>query len=110
MRCVAARWKLAAIFIACPANKRFRYAAASRCFLPHFAIPRCCPPDEIRKAVLHVVQTHLGTGNDEIFTVTSRLFGFRSAGPKIRQVIAGVIDELLTSGTLREREDRFYAC
>lgn len=71
--------------------------------------PEMLPPDEIRKAVLHIVQTHVGAGNDEIISVASRLLGFRSTGPKIRQIIVGVVDELLASGSLREREDRLYA-
>jgi Superfamily I DNA and RNA helicases and helicase subunits len=71
--------------------------------------PEMLPPEEIRKAVLHIVQTHLGAANDEIIATASRVFGFRSAGPKIRQVIGEIVIDLLASGTLREREDRLYA-
>jgi hypothetical protein len=71
--------------------------------------PEMLPPDEIRKAVLHIVQTHLGAANDEIIATASRVFGFRSTGPKIRQVIAEVVNDLLANGSLREREDRLYA-
>ena len=44
--------------------------------------PEMLPPDEIRKAVLHIVQTHLGAANDEIIVAASRIFGFRSTGPE----------------------------
>lgn len=68
------------------------------------------PPDEIRKAVLQIVQMHVGAGNSEIVAVASRLFGFRSTGSKLRQAIAQVVDELLADGSLAEREHRLYAC
>jgi very-short-patch-repair endonuclease len=71
--------------------------------------PEMLPPDEIRKAVLHIIGTHIGAGNDEIISVTSRLLGFRSTGPKVRQVIERVVNELVESGSIRERENRLYA-
>lgn len=67
------------------------------------------PPDEIRKAVIHIVQMHLGAGNDELVVATSRLLGFRSTRPTVRQAIAQVVDELVQEGSLRRNNDRLYA-
>ena len=71
--------------------------------------PEMLPPDEIRKIVLHIVQAHLGAGTDEIVTVASRMLGFQTTGPKVREAIAGVVDRLVADGSLHERENRLYA-
>jgi len=70
--------------------------------------PEMIPPVEIRKAVVALVQAHLGVAEDEAVTEAARLFGFKSTSSRLRRVIQREIQSMLKNHTLNERNGKLY--
>ncbi|WP_051949384.1 DUF3320 domain-containing protein [Methylosinus sp. PW1] len=58
------------------------------------------PPSEIRSAVVDVVRRNFGATTDQVVQSVSRMFGIRSTGANVRDVIQRQIDDALEGGVL----------
>lgn len=68
------------------------------------------PPREIQKAVLHVVQSHLGVSADEITKEVAQSLGFKYAATQLQDNVAAALTTLATAGSLRKQlDERFVA-
>jgi hypothetical protein len=56
------------------------------------------PPQEIRAAILVVIESHLGVQRDEIPGAVARLFGFKATSQQIRITIEAQVQKLLRGG------------
>ncbi|MBL9219669.1 MAG: DUF3320 domain-containing protein [Opitutaceae bacterium] len=68
--------------------------------------PENFAPQEIRAAVVVVVERHLGVKKDEIAGAVARLFGFKATSPQIRATFDAQLRKLLKGGILREDASR----
>jgi very-short-patch-repair endonuclease len=85
-----------------PLRKRDRTAP------PATRRPDRLPPAEIRKALCLVVEEHLGVHRDEAVQEAARLLGFRTLTRRLREVVEAQIDRLVTSGRLKQRNEKLY--
>lgn len=70
----------------------------------------CLPPQEIRKAVLVLVEANFGASHEQLPTEVARLLGFKSTSAQLREVIEPQIKELLKAGKLQEIGDHLRLC
>jgi very-short-patch-repair endonuclease len=71
--------------------------------------PDMLPPQEVRSALIHVIQMNVGAGTDEAIVQTSRMLGFRSTSGQLKQIVMREVERLVQEGALSERNDRLYA-
>ena len=68
------------------------------------------PPREIQKAVLQVVQSHLGVSAEEITKEVAQSLGFKYAIAQLKDHVAAALSTLAAAGSLRKQPDeRFVA-
>ena len=70
--------------------------------------PEMLPPAEIRKAIVMVVEAHIGMTVDECVTEVVRLFGFKRTGSELRETIEEQVREALASGLITIRDSRLF--
>lgn len=70
--------------------------------------PAMLPPTEIRRAVMAVVEAHVGVSADDISVQVGRLFSFKATSAQLRQVIVTQLEQLVAGQRLEPRNDRFY--
>lgn len=63
--------------------------------------PEMLPPDEIKAAIIQVVEQNYGAEEDQLIQAVARLFGFGSTSAQLREAVHGSLDELLGAGRLR---------
>ena len=68
--------------------------------------PEMLPPAEIRKAIVMVVEAHIGMTVDECVTEVVRLFGFKRTGSGLRERIEEQVRQALASGLITIRDHR----
>ena len=66
------------------------------------------PPEELRKAIRMVTQTHLGVSENEAVTGACRLLGFGSTGQSLRDAILRELKYLVENRRLIERDGKLY--
>jgi hypothetical protein len=59
------------------------------------------PVEEIRLAVLHLVESHFGVQRDAIVLETQKLLGTQRGSAAVQTIIAEAVDRLITDGDLR---------
>lgn len=68
------------------------------------------PPREIQKAVLGVVESHLGVSTDEITKEVAQALGFKYSVAQLKEHVAAALSTLAAAGKLRKQPDeRFVA-
>ena len=67
--------------------------------------PEMLPPDEIKAAIIQVVQQNYGAEDDQLVQAVARLFGFGSTSAQLRDAVQGSLRELLEAGQLRREGD-----
>lgn len=72
---------------------------------PTLRKPEMLPPAEIAVAIRETVAENLGGAPAEIVQSVSRLFGFKATSTPLRDLIKGVLDELVEQGELVGRGD-----
>ncbi len=70
--------------------------------------PEMLPPAEVREAILRLAAGHIGLGRDELAAMVTRTLGFRSTGAKLREVIEGVVQDLVDGAAIELRDGRIY--
>jgi len=68
--------------------------------------PECLPPQEIKKAILVLIETNFGASRSQLPIEVGRLFGFKATSAQLRDVIEPQIQVLLTAGKLQEIGDQ----
>ncbi len=86
----------------CPVRDRSEVAYSS------IRKPEMLPPVEIRKAMIAIVQVHVGIRPAEAMVEAARLFGFKSTSSKLRQVMEREIEALVSSRILERRNGKLY--
>ncbi len=66
--------------------------------------PENFAPQEIRAAIVVVVERHLGVEREELAGAVARLFGFKATSPQIRSIFDAQVRRLLKTGVLRETD------
>jgi very-short-patch-repair endonuclease len=69
--------------------------------------PDLLPPEEIRAAILALIDTHHGAGGEQIPVAVARIFGFKSTSGPLREVIAAQTDKLRRQGVIEEADGMF---
>jgi septum formation topological specificity factor MinE len=70
--------------------------------------PDYLPPQELRAAILLVVQKYFGMSRDEAAVQVARLLGFKSTTAALRKMIDEEISFLLVEQLLEEKNGRTY--
>ncbi|HEY2159247.1 MAG TPA: DUF3320 domain-containing protein, partial [Isosphaeraceae bacterium] len=70
--------------------------------------PEMLPPAEVREAILRLVAGQIGLGHEELIAMVARVLGFRSTGLKLKEVIDGVVQGLITASAIELRDGRIY--
>ena len=81
-----------------PAKPRYR----GEHLPPSLRKPECLPPQEIRAAIIEVVELHLGAAANELPTTVARMLGFKATSPQIRSLIDAQVRKLVRSGILTD--------
>lgn len=71
---------------------------------PSLRKPENFPPQEIRAAIVVVIERHLGVQRDELAGAVARLLGFKSTSAQIKATFEAQVRKLLKSGILTESE------
>ncbi|MDP2139065.1 MAG: DUF3320 domain-containing protein [Candidatus Didemnitutus sp.] len=71
---------------------------------PSLRKPEYIAPQEVRVAILVVIERHLGAQKDELASAVARLFGFKATSQQIRALIDAQIKRLLKAGILKEAD------
>ncbi|CAD0319838.1 DUF3320 domain-containing protein [Xanthomonas hortorum pv. cynarae] len=91
-------------FLAMP-NKEIRVRDRSMVESLTLRRPELLPPTEIKAAITKLVADNLGAKPEELVTIVSRQFGYRSTSTQLRQLILDQIDALVRSNIIFVRED-----
>ena len=70
--------------------------------------PNLIPTEEIKTAIITIVEKQYGLRSDELIKLVSKSFGFGAAGKNIKKVIVNQLDNLLTKGDLIEKEGALF--
>jgi hypothetical protein len=73
--------------------------------LPSLRKPENLPPQEIRAAIVVVVERHLGVQREEVASAVARLLGFKSTSAQLKAVIDAQLRKLLKSGVVTNTDD-----
>ncbi len=71
--------------------------------------PESLPPQEIKKAILMLVEEYYGVSRDQLPVDVARLFGFKATSTQLREVIEQQIKALLSSKSLQEIDGHLTA-
>jgi len=71
--------------------------------------PEFLPPSEIDSSLIKVVQDNLGAKAEELVTMISRQFGYKSTSPQLRRVILDRCEALVGAGRLASKGDLLVA-
>jgi hypothetical protein len=71
--------------------------------------PESLPPQEIKKAILMLVEEYYGVRRDLLPVDVARLFGFKATSAQLREVIEQQIDALLSSKSLQDMDGHLTA-
>ncbi|GLH81654.1 hypothetical protein SSBR45G_65630 [Bradyrhizobium sp. SSBR45G] len=63
--------------------------------------PEMLPPEEIKAAILQVVEQNFGAEEDQLIQAVARLFGFGSTSAQLREAVLTSLKDLLDAGNLR---------
>ena len=63
--------------------------------------PDILPPEEIMVAIVQIVEENYGAEPDQLVQAVARLFGFGATSAQLREVVEGVLTELIESNRLR---------
>lgn len=67
------------------------------------------PPQEIKKAILMLVEEYYGVSRDQLPVEVARLFGFKATSAQLREVIEQQIEALLSSKSLQDMDGHLTA-
>ncbi len=76
---------------------------------PGLRKPESLPPQEIKKAILILVEENYGVSRDQLPVDVARLFGFKATSIQLREVIEQQIEILLTSKSLQDMDGHLTA-
>ena len=62
------------------------------------------PPQEVRAAILAVIDAHYGAGNRETANAVCRLLGFKATSGQFREMVNVQVELLKAKGALEERD------
>jgi len=71
--------------------------------------PESLPPQEIKKAILVLVEEYYGVSRDQLPVEVARLFGFKATSTQLREVIEQQIEVLLLSKSLQNIDGHLTA-
>jgi very-short-patch-repair endonuclease/DNA polymerase III delta prime subunit len=74
----------------------------------HLRKPEMIPPSEIRQAILQLATQQIGLGISEVPLLVVKALGFKATGPKLKELIDGVLERMVLENVLTLREQRLY--
>ncbi|WP_244422349.1 DUF3320 domain-containing protein [Bradyrhizobium sp. ORS 285] len=63
--------------------------------------PEMLPPEEIKAAIMQVVEQNFGAEEDQLIQAVARLFGFGTTSAALREAVQSSLKDLLDEGSLR---------
>ncbi|WP_035639296.1 DUF3320 domain-containing protein [Bradyrhizobium sp. ORS 375] len=63
--------------------------------------PEMLPPEEIKAAIMQVVEQNFGAEQDQLIQAVARLFGFGATSAQLREAVQSSLEDLLDAGRLR---------
>jgi very-short-patch-repair endonuclease len=63
--------------------------------------PEILPPEEVKVAIVQVIEENYGAERDQLAQAVARLFGLGATSAQLREVVESVLTELLDSNQLR---------
>ncbi|CAN5764844.1 hypothetical protein BH23PLA1_BH23PLA1_06840 [soil metagenome] len=70
--------------------------------------PEMIPPAEIRQAITHLVNHHVGIRRVELAPMVARTFGFKATSPRLREEIEEALKRLLEAGKITAKENKLF--
>ena len=70
--------------------------------------PEMIPPSEVRQAILHFVKEHLGLHREEVPAMVSRVLGFKTTSPKLKELVDKTLTSVLEAGDVVPRDDKLF--
>jgi very-short-patch-repair endonuclease len=70
--------------------------------------PEMIPPSEVRQAVLHLVNQHVGLRRDELPLLVVKALGFKVTSPKLKDLIDKVLASMLENGDISARDQKLF--
>ncbi len=70
--------------------------------------PDMIPPRELQTGLEDFVRDHVAVSREEAARGVARMMGFRSTSPQFREVVEAIIDKLVTSNRLTERDGQLH--
>jgi very-short-patch-repair endonuclease/DNA polymerase III delta prime subunit len=74
----------------------------------HLRKPEMIPPTEVRQAILQLATQQIGLRSSEIPPLVAKALGFKSSGPKLKELIDRVLEGMIQENVLTLREERLY--
>ncbi|HVB25807.1 MAG TPA: DUF3320 domain-containing protein [Ktedonobacteraceae bacterium] len=76
---------------------------------PGLRKPESLPPQEIKKAILLLVEENYGVSRDQLPVEVARLFGFKATSAQLREIIEQQIEAMLSSKSLQVMDGHLTA-
>ena len=69
--------------------------------------PDTLPPQEIRTAILQIIERHHAVGERELVSTTSRAFGFKATGATLKQRVTEQLKKLMDEAKIKQENGVF---
>ena len=70
--------------------------------------PEMIPPSEVRQAIIYFIKEQIGLRREELPVMVSRVFGFKSTSPKIKELVDKTLLSMHEAGDVVSRDDKLF--
>ena len=70
--------------------------------------PEMNPPSEVRQAIIYFVTEQVGLRREELPVMVSRVFGFKSTSPKVKELVEKTLASMHEAGDVVSRDDKLF--
>ncbi len=70
--------------------------------------PEMIPPSEVRQAIIYFIKEQIGLRREELPVMVSRVFGFKSTSPKVKELVEKTLTSMHEAGDVVLRDDKLF--
>ena len=70
--------------------------------------PEMIPPSEVRQAIIYIIKEQIGLRREELPVMVSRVFGFKSTSPKVKELVDRTLSSMHEAGDVVLRDDKLF--
>jgi hypothetical protein len=70
--------------------------------------PEMIPPSEVRQAIIYFIKEQIGLRREELPVMVSRVFGFKSTSPKVKELVEKTLTSMHEAGDVVSRDDKLF--